>query len=383
MNEYDVVVVGGGAAGLSAALLLTRARRRVAVVGAGTPRNAPTAHVRGFLPRDGMPPADLLTTARSEIIGYGGEPLAGTVVAITPLSPMPVSSLRPMPPEAVADPAVARSATADRAGVVERSATAGRAVTADRAAVADGAVNPPRSVSVDRAAVAVNAGFRIRLASGTVLTARRVIVATGLRTEIPDIPGLAERWGLDVLHCPYRHGYEVRDHPLGVLGGTPESVRLALLVRQWSDDVVFFAHTGEPTGSERQRLAARGIRIVAGTVTRVINDGDRMAGVELDWASMVAPHALFVRPRPAASDALLTGLGAVVIDERTGRTSVPGIWAAGNAVDPGAQMITAAGAGSAAAVDLHADLVDEDVRDALPFSAAMERRVAARSATSL
>ena len=304
MNEHDVVVVGGGAAGLSAALVLSRARRRVAVVDAGRPRNAPAAHMHGFLSRDGMPPADFLAAGRAEIQRYGGQLITGSVTA-------------------------------------------------------------------------VSFGFTVRLADATVLRARRVLIATGLRDELPDIPGLAERWGRDVLHCPYCHGYEVRDRPLGVLGDSPGAVQHALLIRQWSDDVAYFAHTYELTGDERQRLTARGIRIVDGAVTRLIIDGDRFAGVELDRASVVAPHALFVRPRLMPSDSLLTGLGAVVVDERTGRTSAPGVWAAGNAVDPRAQVITAAGAGSAAAIDLHADLVEEDVRDALPFSAGQERRVAA------
>jgi thioredoxin reductase len=321
MNEYDVAVVGGGAAGLSAALVLTRARRRVAVIDAGRPRNAPAAHMHGYLSRDGMPPADFLNAGRSEIIGYGAELLADTVSEIVPRSPVPS---RPVP-------------------------------------------TPP----------AGTAGFRLRLASGGRVSARRVLVATGLRDEIPAIPGLAARWGRDVLHCPYCHGYEVRDRPLGVLGGSPEAVQHALLVRQWSADVTFFAHTHDLSNDERRRLAARDIRVAEGVVTRLIIDGDRLAGIELDRASVVAPQALFVRPRLVPSDALLTTLGAALTGERTGRTTVPGVWAAGNAVDPRAQVITAAGAGSAAAIDINADLVEEDVRDALPFSAAQEREVSA------
>jgi thioredoxin reductase len=314
MNEYDVVVVGGGAAGLSAALVLTRARRRVAVIDAGDPRNAPAAQMHGYLSRDGMPPADFLAAGRAEVLGYGGQLIAGTVREITSTAPI--------------------------------------------------------------------TGFRVRLTGGEVIFARRVVVATGLRDEIPDIPGLAERWGRDVLHCPYCHGYEVRDRPLGVLGGSSETVAHALLIRQWSDDVTFFSHAYELTADERQRLGARGIRIVDGAVTRLVIDGDRLAGIELDWASVVAPDALFVRPRLVPTDGLLTALGAAVVDDRTGRTGVPGVWAAGNAVDPRAQVITAAGAGSAAAIDLNADLVDEDVRAALPFSAAQERQVAAMLASA-
>src|SRR3954468_3651700 len=82
MAEYDVVVVGGGVAGLSAAMMLGRSRRRVVVVDAGEPRNAPAAHLHGFLSRDGMDPAELLSTARREVVGYGGELLAGRAVGI-------------------------------------------------------------------------------------------------------------------------------------------------------------------------------------------------------------------------------------------------------------------------------------------------------------
>src|SRR3954463_268717 len=139
MNEpnFDVVIVGGGAAGLSAALVLGRARRRVAVIDAGAPRNAPAAHMQGFLSRDGMPPADLLAAGRAEVAGYGVEVVSDFVLGIDP-------------------------------------------------------------------------GFDVRLASGRLMAARRILVATGVHDELPDIPGVRERWGKDLLHCPYCHGWEVR-----------------------------------------------------------------------------------------------------------------------------------------------------------------------------
>src|SRR3712207_5805934 len=186
MSEYDVVIIGGGAAGLSAALVLARARRRVAVADAGAPRNAPAAHMHGFLSRDGMPPRDLLAAGRAEVTRYGG-------------------------------------------------------------------------VLIDDAVADVDPGFRVQLAGGGTVTARRILVATGLRDVLPDVPGVRERWARDVLHCPYCHGYEVRDQPLGVLGGTPEAVQHAHLVRQWSADVVLFTHADALAAHHRQQLAARGI----------------------------------------------------------------------------------------------------------------------------
>jgi thioredoxin reductase len=291
-------VVGGGAAGLSAALVLLRARRTVVVVDAGAPRNAPAAHLHGFLSRDGLPPRDLLAAGRSEVSGYGGHLIDDTVVDVEP-------------------------------------------------------------------------GFLVRLAGGSSLRARRVLVATGLHDELPDLPGVRERWGRDLLHCPYCHGYEVRDQPLGVLGGAPEAVQHALLVRQWSPDVTLFPHTDTVTPEQREHLAARGIRIVEGTVARLVIDSDQLRGIELNGGTVVARAAVFVRPRFVPNADLLTGLGCAmdengwVVHDPVGRTTVAGVWVAGNAADPRAQVITAAGQGSATAIALNADLVDEDVKRAL------------------
>jgi thioredoxin reductase len=191
------------------------------------------------------------------------------------------------------------------------------------------------------------------------------------------------KWGRDLLHCPYCHGWEVRDQPLGVLGTGPGAVQHALLVRQWSDDVVFFAHTYDLSSAEQARLEARDVRIVSGEVARLVVEADRLTGVELVDGRVVARTAVFVRPGniPHAGD-LLTKLGCEVNEagfakvDATGRTSVPGVWAAGNVADPRAQVITSAGAGSAAAIAINADLVDEDVERAV------ERHDAAAMATS-
>src|SRR3954471_10971795 len=120
-------------------------------------------------------------------------------------------------------------------------------------------------------------GFIVALADGRAVRARRLLVTTGLVDELPPVPGLAERWGHDVLHCPYCHGWEVRDRSIGVLSTGPGGVLKALLWRQWSADVTLFLHTGpEPTGEEAAQLAARGIAVVTGEVTAVQTDGDRL-----------------------------------------------------------------------------------------------------------
>jgi thioredoxin reductase len=300
-STYDVVVLGGGAAGLSAALVLSRARRTVAVVDGGAPRNAPAAHLHGYLSRDGMPPQELLAAGRDEVEGYGGVVLPGTVTRI------------------------ARSA----------------------------------------------GGFDALLADGTRLHARRLLVATGLVDELPDVPGLRDRFGRDVLHCPYCHGYEVRHRTVGVLGGSPSSLHQVQLVRQWADDVVYFANGAALTIDQREQLVARAIGVVDGRVRGLHVQDDELCAVLVDGVGAVRRQALFVAPRFVPSSTLLVDLGCAVDDDGwvavgpAGATSVPGVHAAGNAVNPRAQVITAAGEGSAAAIALNGSLVEEDVRDAV------------------
>jgi thioredoxin reductase len=214
-------------------------------------------------------------------------------------------------------------------------------------------------------------GFEVILEDGSVLRARRVLVTTGLHDDIPDLPGVRERWGRDLLHCPYCHGYEVRDQPLGVLGGTPEAVAHAHLIRQWSDDVVFFPNGDTLTTDQRRQLVARAVGIVDDPVARLVVENDRLTGVALVTGQVVPRAAVFVRPRFEPNDTLLTGLGCAtndngwVVTDATGRTSVPGVWAAGNAVNPRAQVITAAGEGSGAAIAINNDLVEEDIQIAV------------------
>jgi thioredoxin reductase len=203
------------------------------------------------------------------------------------------------------------------------------------------------------------------------VSARRLLVATGLRDEIPDIPGLRDRWARDVLHCPYCHGWEVRDRALGVLVGSPEAVQYAQIVRQWSEDVVVFVPTGLLTEAQRLELGARGVDIVEGGVARVMVEDDRLVGVEMDDRRLVSRDALFVPPRFVPNNDLLVTLGCGLdedgwaVKDGTGQTTVPGVWVAGNVANPRAQVITAAGEGSAAAIAINADLVGDDVRVAV------------------
>jgi thioredoxin reductase len=148
-------------------------------------------------------------------------------------------------------------------------------------------------------------------------------------------------------------------------------VRYAQIVRQWTHDLIYFTAPGTLTTAERTQLAARDIGVVEGIIDRLVIDDDRLRGIQLNDGCVVPRDALFVPPRFLPNNHLLTGLGCDVDDDgwvttdTTGRTSVAGVWTAGNVIDPRAQVITAAGTGSAAAIALNADLVDEDVRTAV------------------
>ncbi|WP_416564837.1 NAD(P)/FAD-dependent oxidoreductase [Nocardia testacea] len=322
-NDYDVVVAGGGAAGLNGALMLARSRRSVVVIDAGQPRNAPADGVHGLLARDGMPPAELLEIGRAEVRRYGGQVVSAEITA----------------------------------------------------AARDG----------DR--------FTITLADGRAVRARRLLVTTGLTDELPEIPGLRERWGRDVVHCPYCHGWEVRDRAIAVLSRGPISVHQVQLFRQLSDDVVYFTHDRPgPAPEVAERLAARGVRVVAGEVAGIEITDDRITGIRLTDGTVVPREVVAVGTRMVARAGFLADLGLVATEhpagfgryipcDATGRTEVPGVWAAGNVTDLSAQVGAAAAAGATAGAQINADLVEEEFDTAVTatrdgFAGAAEAQLA-------
>ncbi|MFD3486466.1 NAD(P)/FAD-dependent oxidoreductase [Streptomyces sp. NPDC058665] len=330
-ETVDAVVIGGGAAGLNGALMLARSRRSVVVIDSGAPRNAPAEGVHGLLGLEGVPPAELLRRGREEVRGYGGSVLSGEVVSAVPATPS-----------------------------------------------ADG---DPR--------------FTVTLADGGTLRARRLLVATGLRDVLPDVPGLARHWGRGVVHCPYCHGWEVRDEPIGVLATGPASVHHALLFRQLTDDLVYFTRGTDLDEETRARFAARGIRVVDAPVAAVEStesarsarsagsagstgsrDDGGIAGVRLTDGHVVARRVLAVatsmrvRTEGLAGLNLPTqdlpgGMGHHFVTGTAGTTQVRGVWVAGNATDPTAQVGASAAAGALAGAHINADLATADTDAAL------------------
>jgi thioredoxin reductase len=302
---HDVAIVGAGAAGLSAAVALARSRRSVIVVDAGEPRNAPADGAHNVLGREGIPPFELLAAGRREAEHYGAH-------------------LRP-----------------------------GRVVGAHHR---DG-------------------GFELELADAEPVRARRLLLATGLVDELPDVPGVREFWGRSVLHCPYCHGWEVRGQRLGVLGASAMSIHQTLLFRQLSEHVTLFLHTmPEPDDATWEQMAALDVEVVSGAVRELRAEDGVLRAVVLDDGHAFAVDAVAVAPRFAARGELYRQLGGTLTDDPkgtfvpadpTGRTAIPGVWAAGNASDLAAMVSVASGAGVMAGAALNADLVAEDAATAV------------------
>lgn len=309
ITDWDVVIVGGGSAGLSAAIMLGRSRRRVLVVDGGEPRNRVAGHMHGVLGRDHTSPLDLLAAGRAELTRYDD--------------------------------------------VAVESATVASAAELDTDAI----------------------GFEVVLSTGERHTTRRILVATGLRDRLPEIPGLAEQWGSGVVSCPYCDGWEVRDRRIAVIPTSAANAHQAQLLRQLSDDVAFHAGGLALPDAARTALEARGIAVEERSIAEVLADEQgALRGLRYKDGTERGVDAIFTAPRPEPNDEVLRELGArrmrndgvdwVLVDE-DGRTSVRGVWAAGNVVSARATVPMAMAAGNAAGAAINGDLLDEDIRDAV------------------
>lgn len=304
-RHCDVVVVGGSAAGLASALQLGRQRRSVIIVDSGEPRNAPAAHMHSYLGHEGMSPPEFAAIGRDEVRSYGVEILEGRAVDVT--------------------------RTKDD-------------------------------------------NFRVEIDSGHVVVARRVLAATGLIDELPDIDGVKEHWGGDVIHCPFCHGFEVRDLRIVQIVTHPMGLHPARLFRQLSDRFTMILHEGiDAAGSEVDALRSGGVKVVEGRVSRIVTgDEGRISAVALADGGLIEADVVVVgsrfkvRAEAFASLGLVpdehpSGLGDFIEADENGETSVPGLYAAGNVVDPGQQVLHAAANGSRVGAMIAFSLADEDL----------------------
>jgi thioredoxin reductase len=219
-------------------------------------------------------------------------------------------------------------------------------------------------------------GFDVTLADGQQLTARLLLVTTGLTDVLPDVNGLSAHWGRDVVHCPFCHGYEVRDRAVGVLAVGAPSAHHALMFRQLTDDLVYFTHRTELTEEQREQFDALGIEVVTGEVVEIETTDGRVTGLRTADGHVVAREIVAVGTRMEARAGFLGELGLATVDHPSGmghhvpsdgfgRSAVPGVWVAGNVTDLTAQVGAAAAGGATAAQHMHVDLIPEDTHAAV------------------
>lgn len=301
MSDYDVAVIGAGPAGLSAALGLVRSRRTVLLIDSNRPRNAATLRSHGFLTRDGVPPLELRKLGREEFEGYPGASFhAGLVQSVR-----------------------------ETVGGFELAARG------------------------------------IRGSSDLVATVGSIVVATGLIETLPSVPSLRAWYGTDLHSCVECDGYEKRDAALALIGESHDLAERALLISQWSSDLIVFTNGSSAVSEPEERaLAARGVLVERRAVADVTGEQGRMTGVLLADGETVPREAGFVRPEWEPAIGYLDGLGValdadgLIAVDSAGRTSVRGIYAAGDSTAPGPeQLIIAAGQGAQVAAALNRDLL--------------------------
>lgn len=296
-DSYDVLVIGGGPAGLSAALNLGRSLMRVLVIDADRPRNAATLNSHGFLTRDGIPPHELRRLAREELTAYPNVEVRSRVV---------VASL-------------SREDDVFVAGIGRREAT-------------------------------------------STVTARTVLLATGLRETLPDVPNLRGFYGMSLFSCAACDAWDLRDRPLALIGESADLADRARLIARWSPQLTVFTNGADVLSTaEEAELAAAGISVARHPIAELVGERGRLEAVVLADGTRVDLGGGFVRPEWDTNLAFLDGLSPALdgsghlVTDRSGRTDVPGLYAAGDAAAPGPQqLIVAAGAGArVAAVIVH------------------------------
>ncbi|MGF6822896.1 thioredoxin reductase [Microbacterium sp. ZKA21] len=296
-SSYDVLVIGGGPAGLSAALNLGRSLMRVLVIDADRPRNAATLNSHGFLTRDGIPPHELRRLAREELTAYPNVEVRSRVV---------VASL-------------SREGDVFVAGIGRREAT-------------------------------------------STVTARTVLLATGLRETLPDVPNLRGFYGMSLFSCAACDAWDLRDRPLALIGESVDLADRARLIARWSPQLTVFTNGADVVSTaEEAELAAAGIAVARHPIAELVGERGKLEAIVLADGTRVDLDGGFVRPEWDTNLAFLDGLSPALdgsghlVTDRSGRTDVPGLYAAGDAAAPGPQqLIVAAGAGArVAAVIVH------------------------------
>ncbi|HKR98738.1 MAG TPA: NAD(P)/FAD-dependent oxidoreductase [Candidatus Dormibacteraeota bacterium] len=295
--------MGGGPAGLNAALMLGRSRRLAVLVDGGAGRNAASHAMHGYLSRDGLHPAELRRIGREQLQTYP------TVDVL-------------------------------EAHVDEITGSAGH--------------------------------FTVHTSTGATLEARKLLLAPGIRDALPDVPGMQELYGVSVFHCFYCDGFEVSDQPLLVVGHGNSAYRQALMLLSWSRDIALCTlGVSDLSAEQRAHLASYAITVHEQRIERLETEAGRLVSVILGDGTALPRPVIFFHGATTIASALHEGLGCAMTDEgriqvdEGHRTSVPGVFAAGDAArrsgqHPSTQVIFAAASGALAGIALHQELLHED-----------------------
>jgi thioredoxin reductase len=213
---------------------------------------------------------------------------------------------------------------------------------------------------------ALDDGFAVTLADGSTLTSAKLMLAFGISDVLPDVPGLAERWGRTVLHCPYCHAFEHGGGRLGVLWTSPMSAHQAALIADWGSTVLYLNGSNMPDAAARALLDRRGVAIEPAPIRALQGDNRTLTSLMLDDGRKVAIDALFVAPRSRLNSPLAERLGCALDDGPFGPiirtdasklTSVPSVYAAGDIARAPHNATWAAADGVTAGISLHQSLV--------------------------
>ena len=214
-----------------------------------------------------------------------------------------------------------------------------------------------------KAAKAQSKGFEIKLDDETRIACRKLLLASGVVDEMPEIEGFKELWGKSIFNCPYCHGWEVRDQPLALYGG----IELAELLKGWSDDLVLCTD-GSTLSEDESRLLSKNIAIREERIVRVEEKNGQLENIVFANGETLARKAIFIRPKQQQHSALAKQLGCEFTDSGTvkvddfGQTSAPGVYAGGDMIHPMQHISFAVSRGALAAVGINRALLQEDFR---------------------
>ena len=295
---FDAVIIGGSYPGLSASMALGRSLRNIVVIDSGTACNAQTPRSHNFLTQDGKTPAEITALAREQVASYPN------VRFVSGLATEVIQNAR---------------------------------------------------------------GFEVKTWDGEIFTGRKLLLTTGITDILPETPGMKECWGISLIHCPYCHGYEFRNEKTGILANAETAFEMAKMISNWTPDLIVFTNGNfELTAQESEKLQEKGIRVEKLPITALLHQDGHVHAVLLSDGSKTAVSAIYTRPAFVQQSDIAQQLGCEfqssghIKADAFQKTSVAGIFAAGDNCSQMRSIASSVAAGSLAGVMVNKELIDED-----------------------